>query len=100
VLNETDAAVVALKNSSVGGKVATIIEGYSSSSASSSVKFSLAVAATVPLVIELLDDKARNLAGTEIESIARALVQSVFNDVKSNSAGFIASLVLKALKVL
>lgn len=100
VPSETAKAVLALKQTEIGAAVANNIEVISSKSLTGADKFEAVLANTLPLVAGFLTGKGLEVAIDEIEDIGRALVQSVFNDFKSTTAGRIASLILKLFKLI
>lgn len=99
VPSETAKAVLALKQTEIGAAVANNIEAISSKSLTGADKFEAVLANTLPLVANFLTGKGMEVAIDEIEDIGRALVQSVFNDFKSTTAGRIATLILKLFKL-
>lgn len=100
VPSETAKAVLALKQTEIGGMVASNIEAIGSETLTGAEKFEKVLENTLPLVASFLTGKGLEVAIDEIEDIGRALVQSVFNDFKSSTAGKIASLILKLFKLL
>jgi|GEM_PF-2057765 len=100
VPSETAKAVLALKQTEIGGVIANDIEAISSRSMTGAEKFEAVLANTLPLVASFLTGKGLSVALDEIEDIARALVQSVFNDFKSTTAGKLASAILKLFKLI
>ena len=100
VPSETAKAVLALKQTEIGGMIANDIEALSSKKLTGADKFEAVLENALPLVAGFLGGKGIDVAIDEIEDIGRALVQSVFNDFKSSTAGRIASLILKLFKLL
>lgn len=100
VPSETAKAVLALKQTEIGAAVASDIEAISSKDMTGTEKFEAVLANTLPLVVSFLSGKGLAVALDEIEDIGRALVQSIFNDFKSTTAGKIASIILKLFKLL
>lgn len=100
VPSETAKAVLALKQTEIGGMVASNIEAIGSEKMTGAEKFEAVLSNTLPLVASFLTGKGLEVAIDEIEDIGRALVQSVFNDFKSSTAGKIAGLILKLFKLL
>ncbi|AMK19318.1 hypothetical protein [Sphingobium sp. MI1205] len=100
VPSETAKAVLALKQTEIGAAVANNIEAISSKSLTGADKFEAVLANTLPLVADFLTGKGLEVAIAEIEDIGRALVQSVFNDFKSTTAGKIAGLILQLFKLI
>lgn len=100
VPSETAKAVLALKQTPIGAAVANDIEAISSKDLTGAEKFEAVLANTVPLVVSFLTGKGLAVALDEIEDIGRALVQSVFNDFKSTTAGKVASLILRLFKLI
>ena len=100
VPSETAKAVLALKQTAIGAAVASDIQAISSKDLTGAEKFEAVLANTVPLVVSFLTGKGFAVALDEIEDIGRALVQSVFNDFKSTTAGKVASLILKLFKLI
>ena len=99
VPSETAKVVLALKQTEIGAAVANNIEAISSKSLTGADKFEAVLANTLPLVASFLTGKGLEVAIDEIEDIGRALVQSVFNDFKSTTAGKIAGLILQLFKI-
>lgn len=100
VPSETAKAVLALKQTEIGGMVASNIEAIGSETLTGAEKFEKVLENTLPLVASFLTGKGLEVAIDEIEDVGRALVQSVFNDFKSSTAGRIANLILKLFKLL
>ncbi|MEV5033696.1 hypothetical protein MRBLMC3_002933 [Sphingobium sp. LMC3-1-1.1] len=95
VPTETAKAVLALKQTKIGAAVASDIDAMSSKAMTGTEKFEAVLANTLPLVIEFLTDGGFSAAIDEVEDIGRALVQSVFNDFKSTTAGKLAKTILR-----
>ena len=100
VPSETAKAVLALKQTEIGAAVASDIEAISSKDMTGAQKFEAVLANTLPLVLSFLSGKGLAVALDEIEDIGRALVQSVFNDFKSTTAGTIAKIILNLFKLI
>lgn len=100
VPSETAKAVLALKQTEIGAAVASDIKAISSKDLTGAEKFETVLANTLPLVLSFLTGNGLSVALDEIEDIGRALVQSVFNDFQSSTAGKIASVILKLFKLL
>ena len=101
VPSETAKAVLALKQQTeIGAAIANDIEAISSKDMTGAEKFEAVLANTLPLVLSFLTGKGLSVALDEIEDIGRALVQSVFNDFKSTTAGKLASVILKLFKLI
>lgn len=97
---ETAKAVLLLKQTEIGGVIANDIEAMSSKEMTGSQKFEAVLANTLPLVASFLAGKGLSVALNEIEDIGRALVQSLYNDFKSTTAGKIAAAILKLFKLI
>ena len=100
VPSEVAKAVQALRQSEIGAVVASDIEAMSSKDMSGTEKFEAVLANTLPLVVSFVAKGGFEPALKEVEDIGRALVQAVFNDFKSSTAGTIARTVLKLFKLL
>lgn len=100
VPSETAKAVLALKQTDIGVAVANDIEAISSESLAGAEKFEKVLANTLPLINKFLNKQGRSAILSDIEDIGRALVQSVYNDFKSTTAGGIAQVILTILKLL
>lgn len=95
VPSETAKAVQALRQSEIGSAVASDIEAISSKDMSGTEKFEAVLANTLPLVVSFVAKGGFEPALKEVEDIGRALVQAVYVDFKSSTAGKIAKAVLK-----
>lgn len=96
-LTEAQKAVAALSQTTIGATVAADIAALTSSTLTGAQKFEQVVASTSPLIAQFLTTGGVATAVTEVEDLARALVQQVFNDTLSSKAGAVAQAVLKLL---
>lgn len=94
-LSATDRAVVVLKQSNLGTVVANNIRIVAGRELSGREKFEQVVSQTVPLIVSYASSGGVRAAATDVEDLARALVQSVYNDAQSSTAGRVASAILK-----
>ncbi|WP_022684571.1 hypothetical protein [Sphingobium bisphenolivorans] len=99
VPSETAKAVLALKQTEVGSAIASSIEAVSSKEMTGAQKFEAVLEYAVPLVSDFLTGKGLEVAVDQLEDIGRALVQSIYNDFRSSTAGVIAGLILKLFKL-
>lgn len=93
-------AVQALRQSEIGSAIASDIEAIASKDLSGAEKFEAVLSNTLPLVAKFVAQGGIEPALKEVEDIGRALVQSIFNDFKSSTAGKIAKLVLSLFKLI
>ena len=100
VPSETAKAVLALKQTEIGAVVASDIAAVASKELTGAQKFEEVLKNTLPLILTFLNKNGLSAALDEIEDIGRALVQSVFNDFKSTTAGGIASLILSLFRLI
>ena len=98
-LTEAQKAVAALKQTTIGATVAADVKAISDKALSGTEKFEAVVANTMPLIANFLTSGGRKTAIAEVEDVARALVQDVFNDTLSTKAASIASVILKLLGI-
>lgn len=92
VLSDTQHAVALIKaKTDVGKTIAADIAAVKNDSLSALEKFEEVVKTTIPEVERLLAPGGVAEAVADVESIARELVQSVFNDVASTHAGTVAA---------
>ena len=97
-MTEVQKAVAALKTTSIGAIVAADIASLKDARLTSAQKFETVVANTLPKIVELATTPgAVKVELSDVESVARELVQSVFNDTASTKAGSIATLILTLL---
>lgn len=101
VVSEVQKAVAVLKTTDLGGAIAKIVTDVTTktnpdgSVMTGSEKFASVLADSIPLVEQFLTNKgAVGVAVTAVEDVARELVQSIFNDTKSTTAGSLATQVL------
>lgn len=94
-LSEADKVVAALKTTHIGSAIAADIAAVSNKKLSGSQKFAAVLANTIPLVVTYATGGGIKAAADDVSDIARALVQSVFNDTKSTGAGKIVGDFLK-----
>jgi FixJ family two-component response regulator len=94
-VSEVQHAVAVLKTTELGAQVAQIVKDVSAKDLSGAQKFEAALADVLPLAVSFLTTKgAIGLAVSEVEDVARELLQSTFNDVKSTTAGSLAGKIL------
>jgi hypothetical protein len=98
VASEADKAVLALKSTDIGAAVAQDIATVNDHALSGVEKFEKVLANTLPLVLHYVTAGGINAALKDVEDIARSLVQAVFNDFKSTSAGKVARAILALFK--
>lgn len=96
-VSEVDRAVVALKNTIVGTLVANEVHAITAKDMTGAQKFEAVVESTLPLIHDFATRGGRAMLVHDVEDVARQLVQSVFNDVKSTKAGGIAQIILQLL---
>jgi len=94
-VSEAGKAVAVLKQTSIGSIVAKDIAAMQDKNLSGAQKFSTVVANTAPLVLKYATAGGLVAVLADVEDIARSLVQSVYNDTKSTTAGRVAAAVLK-----
>lgn len=98
VMTEVQKAVAALKTTQIGATVAADIAAIENKSMSGVEKMAAVVSNTVPLIVNYLARGGIKAVEADVLSLAKELGQSVFNDVKSTSAGKVAADVLKLFK--
>lgn len=99
-VSEIQQAVAGLKSTSIGAAVAADIAALVDSRLSGSEKFEKVVANTLPLIVQFVATPgSAKVAIADVESVARELVQSTFNDTRSTKAGGIAALILSLLGI-
>jgi len=98
-VSEADKAVAALKTTSIGAAVAADVKALSRSDLSGIEKFEQVVKNTAPLIVELLTNDGRKAALSDVTDVARALVQSTFNDIASKRAVNVGRAILAILSV-
>ena len=98
-LSEADKVVAALKATDIGKAVADDIKTFSTHNLSGAEKFAAVLGNTIPLVLRYAASGGIAAVAKDAEDIARALVQQVFNDTKSTTAGAFASQLLKLLGI-
>ena len=98
-VSEAAKSVLVLKTTDIGSVVAADIAAVESKTLTGPQKFEQVVVNTAPLVLKYLTGGGVSAAISDVESIARALVQSVFNDTKSTTAGKIGAEILKVAGV-
>jgi hypothetical protein len=91
---EADKAVIALKSTDIGATVAADIASVKDNALTGSQKFEAVLANTLPLVLKYVTGGGLSAVVTDVEDIARSLVQSVFNDTASTKAGKVAADIL------
>jgi len=100
-VSEVQHAVAILKTTELGAQVAQIVKDVTAktntdgSPMTGAQKFEHALADVLPLAVAFLTTKgAIGVAVDEVEDVARELLQSTFNDVKSSTAGSLAGQIL------
>lgn len=93
-LSEAEKAVSVLKSSEIGAAVVKDIEAASSKTLTGREKFELVVTNAIPLVTRYAMRGGYRGALADAEDIARQLVQAVYNDAKSSTAGKVAAAIL------
>ncbi len=94
-MSEVQKAVAVLKATSIGTVVANDISALMNANMSGEQKFASVLASTTPLIVSFLSGKGvAQIALTQVEDIARELIQSMYNDTKSSTAGGLAAQVL------
>lgn len=96
-LTEVQKAVTALSKTAIGATVAADIKALTSSTLTGAQKFEEVVGNTMPLIADVLSNGGTKTYVTEVEDVARALVQQIFNDTVSTKAVSIARSILKLL---
>jgi hypothetical protein len=98
VLSEGQKAVAAIASSTVGQTIADEIHIVASADMSGPQKFEAVVAKATPLLLTLASDGPAGLVD-DVEDLARAVVQEIYNRVASVTIGAVAKAILKALGV-
>ena len=99
-LTEEEKAVALLKSTPLGKTVANAITAAEGASTlSGPAKFEQVLASTLPSLQTLLTKAGFQAEVASLEDIGRQFVQTVFNDVKSTTAGTWATNILTALGV-
>lgn len=98
-VSEAGKAVAVLKQTSIGSIVAKDIAAMQDKNLSGAQKFAAVVATTAPLVLKYAASGGLVAVLADVEDIARSLVQSVYNDTKSTTAGKVAAAILKRFGV-
>ena len=96
-LSEASRAVAALKQSEIGNVVAKDIMVMSASNLTGVQKFEKVVANTAPLLVKYVTGGGFAAVEADVMDIARNLVQSIYNDVRSKTAPNIGKAILKLL---
>ena len=96
-MTEAGRAVIALQKTDIGAAVAADIKAVSSTTMTGGQKFEAVLANTLPLIVKYATGGGISAVVDDVEDIGRALVQMVFNDVKSTKAGSIGRQILKLL---
>ena len=96
-ISEAEKAVIALKQTDIGAAVANDIQAIASKDLTGPQKFEAVLANTLPLVLKFATGGGFAAVEKDVEDIARSLVQAVFNDVKSTTAGSVAGAILHAI---
>lgn len=100
VMTEVQKAVTVLKTLPIAATIAADIAALKDARLTSAEKFEHVVANTVPALIALATTKgAIGVVIADAESVARELVQSIYNDTASTKAGTFAQLILKLFGV-
>ena len=99
LVSEADKAVAALKTTAIGKAVATDVKALSRSDLSGLEKFEQVVKNTAPLIVTLLTNDGRAAAIGDVTDVARALVQSTFNDIASKRAVSVGRTILSVLGI-
>ena len=94
-LSEAQKAVAVLKTTPVGTAAVDAINAMAATDKTGPEKLEGAVAAVAPAVLDYVQKGGIKAVLADVESVGRELVQSTFDDIKSASAGSIASAVLK-----
>jgi hypothetical protein len=99
-VTEVQKAVAGLKTTAIGAAVAADIDALVDSRLSGSEKFERVVANTLPLIVTFVTTPGNApTAIEEVESVARELVQSIYNDTRSTRAAGIATIILRILGI-
>lgn len=98
-VSEADKIVIALKSTEVGAAVAANIKAISSESMTGAQKFEAVLTNTLPILLSYAVGGGVPAAIRDLEDIARALIQSVFNDVQSTSVGRVLGGLIKLLGI-
>lgn len=98
VATDVQKAVAALKKTEVGAAVARAIKTVENDKISGTEKAARVVGEAVPLIVDLLSGGGVRVVVDQVEDIARELVQSIYNDTKSKTAGSIAAAIIKLIK--
>ena len=94
VITEAHEAVALLMTLPIAKAVRDDILTIANDSLSGQQKFDVVLDRTLPALISLLKDKGLAVAVGEVEDIARAFVQAVYNETASTRAGSIARKIL------
>ena len=94
-LSEAQKAVAVLKTTPVGVAAVDAVNSMAATDKTGPEKLEGAVAAVAPAVLDYVQKGGVKAVLADVESVGRELVQSTFDDIKSASAGSIASAVLK-----
>lgn len=92
---EADKAVALLKQTEIGDAVADSIKAISSAELSGREKFEVVVSEIGPQIVSYMIRGGVPAVVSDVEDVARQLVQSVYNDVMSTKAGSIIKAILK-----
>ena len=94
VVADTTKVVALLMTMPIAHVVRDDIRTIANGSYSGQQKFDIVLGNTLPVLIDLLTGKGFNVAPGDIEDIARAFVQAIYNDTMSTRAGSIARQIL------
>ena len=98
-LTEGEKAVAALKQTDIGKTVAADIATVASTTLTGPQKFEQVLTNTLPLIQALFTKQGQTVELADLEDVGRSLVQTVYNDVKSTTAGTWATSILKLLGI-
>lgn len=94
-----DHVVVALKKTKLGDAVVDSINAVASKDLTGSQKFEAVVSEIGPRVVEYVQAGGTKAAAADVEDLTRALVQSVYVEVKSVGFEKIVGALIKLLKL-
>lgn len=94
-LSEAGKAVAYLKTTEIGKAVAADIDAINNRKLSGSQKFEKVVANTAPLIVKYVTGGGLAAVEADVLDLARGVVQSVYNDLKSKTAPNLGRAILK-----
>ncbi|HZU64958.1 MAG TPA: hypothetical protein VFF98_14830 [Novosphingobium sp.] len=98
-LSEATKAVAALKETPVGTAIANAISDIDNANLTGIQKFEKVLSDTLPQLQQLLTAQGLKAELADLEDLGRSLVQTIYNDFKSTTAGTWATSILKLLGI-